>query len=53
VSLADLHRPAPRPHNSRLQCLRSEALGLEPLPHWIDALDAFINQQRGSQSATV
>jgi dTDP-4-dehydrorhamnose reductase len=53
VSLADLHRPAPRPRNSRLQCLRSEALGLESLPHWTDALHAFVNQQRGSQSATV
>jgi dTDP-4-dehydrorhamnose reductase len=53
VSLADLHRPAPRPRDSRLQCLWSEALGLEPLPHWTDALHAFVSQQTGSQSATV
>jgi len=53
VSLDDLHRPAPRPRNSRLQCLWSEALGFEPLPPWTDALRAFINQQTGSQSATV
>jgi dTDP-4-dehydrorhamnose reductase len=53
VSLADLHRPAPRPRDSRLQCLWSEALGLEPLPHWTAALHTFVNQQSGSQSATV
>jgi dTDP-4-dehydrorhamnose reductase len=53
VLLADLHRPAPRPRNSRLRCLRSEALHLDPLPHWTDALNTFVNQQRDSQSATV
>jgi len=53
VSLADLRRPAPRPRNSRLQCLWSEVLSLEPLPHWTDALNTFVNQQCGSQSATV
>lgn len=53
VSVADLRRPAPRPRNSRLQCLWSEALGLEPLRHWTDALHTFVNQQSDSQSATV
>ena len=53
VSLADLRRPAPRPRNSRLQCLWSEALRLEPLPHWTDALNTFVNDLSGSQSATV
>ena len=53
VSLADLRRPAPRPRNSRLQCLWSEALRLDALPHWTEALHTFINQQSGSQSATV
>jgi dTDP-4-dehydrorhamnose reductase len=42
VSLADLRRPAPRPRNSRLRCLVSEALRLEPLPPWRDALREFI-----------
>jgi dTDP-4-dehydrorhamnose reductase len=53
VSLDDLHRPAPRPRNSRLRCLRSEALDLNPLPHWIDALNAFIQSLTGSQSTAV
>jgi len=53
VSLADLHRPAPRPRNSRLWCLRSQALHLDPLPHWTDALHTFVNEQRDTQSATV
>jgi len=52
VSLADLHRPAPRPRNSRMRCLWSEALHLDPLPHWTDALQTFVNSQTGSQSAT-
>ena len=43
VSLSDLKRPAPRPRNSRLRCLLSNALGLEPLPLWTDALQDFIN----------
>lgn len=42
VSGADLNRPAPRPRNSRLKCLLSEAVGLPPLPHWQDALSRFV-----------
>ncbi len=42
VELASLNRPAPRPLNSRLRCLLSEAIGLEPLPSWQDALETFI-----------
>ena len=53
VSLADLHRPAPRPRNSRMRCLWSEALNLVPLPLWTDALHTFVNLQNGSQSAAV
>jgi len=53
VSLDDLHRPAPRPRNSRLRCLWSEALHLAPLSHWTDALRTFITLQSGSQSAAV
>ncbi len=42
VTLAELKRPAPRPRNSRLRCLLSDALGLEPLPLWREALREFI-----------
>ncbi|HEX7316859.1 MAG TPA: dTDP-4-dehydrorhamnose reductase [Pyrinomonadaceae bacterium] len=38
VSTDSLHRPAPRPRNSRLRCLISEALGLRPLRDWREAL---------------
>lgn len=41
VTLAELNRPAPRPRNSRLQCLLSPALGLEPLRNWRDSLKEF------------
>ena len=44
VSLESLHRPAPRPRNSRLKCILSPAIGLGPLPHWTDALKAFISR---------
>lgn len=42
VSLASLVRPAPRPRNSRLRCVLSPALGLDPLPLWQDAVGEFI-----------
>jgi len=42
VSAATLSRPAPRPRNSRLRCLLSEATGLLPLPHWHMALESWI-----------
>lgn len=41
VSMDSLARPAPRPRNSRLRCLLSEAMGLAPLPRWQDALREF------------
>jgi dTDP-4-dehydrorhamnose reductase len=37
-----LTRPAPRPRNSRLQCLVSEAIGLKPLPPWREAVREFL-----------
>ena len=40
-----LGRPAPRPRNSRLRCLLSEAVGLPPLPSWQDGLTHFINHK--------
>ena len=36
-----LKRPAPRPRNSRLRCLLSEAVGLRPLRDWREALAEF------------
>lgn len=42
VTLEALKRPAPRPRNSRLRCLLSEAIGLDPLPFWEDALRHFV-----------
>jgi len=48
VSASDLTRPAPRPLNSRLKCLLSESIGLEPLRPWEAALAEFIEERRGS-----
>lgn len=42
VGMDSLRRPAPRPRNSRLKCLLSEALGLPPLPFWRDSLGDFV-----------
>jgi dTDP-4-dehydrorhamnose reductase len=42
VATTSLHRPAPRPRNSRLRCLLSEAIGLPPLPFWKDSLRDFV-----------
>lgn len=42
VSLAALKRPAARPRNSRLSCLLSAAIGLDPMPLWTDALREFV-----------
>lgn len=44
VSMASLSRPAPRPVNSRLQCLLSEAIGLKLLPPWEDGLRRFVEE---------
>lgn len=40
-----LGRPAPRPRNSRLKCLISDAIGLAPLPPWQEGLAHFIAGQ--------
>lgn len=42
VEMDSLSRPAPRPRNSRLKCLLSEAVGLAPLPFWKDSLRGFV-----------
>jgi dTDP-4-dehydrorhamnose reductase len=39
ITDAELKRPAQRPANSRLASSRE---GLEPLPHWSDALKAYL-----------
>ncbi len=41
VSMDSLKRDAPRPRNSRLRCLISEAVGLRPLRPWQEALADF------------
>ena len=45
VRLAELGRPAPRPRNSRLRCVLSEAAGLEPLRPWQEAVREFITTE--------
>jgi dTDP-4-dehydrorhamnose reductase len=45
VLMDSLQRPAPRPRNSRLRCLLSEAIGLERLPDWRRALKEFALRQ--------
>jgi dTDP-4-dehydrorhamnose reductase len=47
VAMDSLQRPAPRPRNSRLRCLLSEAIGLAPLPDWQDALRDFAARNEG------
>jgi dTDP-4-dehydrorhamnose reductase len=42
ISLTTLKRIAPRPRNSRLRCLLSEAIGLQRLPFWEEALRNFV-----------
>lgn len=44
VTMDSLSRPAPRPRNSKLECLLSKALGLEPLPEWQEGLRQFVDQ---------
>ncbi len=40
-----LKRPAPRPRNSRLRSLNSEAVGLSPLPDWRSSLNEFVRDK--------
>ncbi|HEU4507914.1 MAG TPA: dTDP-4-dehydrorhamnose reductase [Pyrinomonadaceae bacterium] len=41
-----LGRPAPRPRNSRLKCLLSEAVGLSPLPPWQESLARYVGERK-------
>jgi dTDP-4-dehydrorhamnose reductase len=51
VDVNSLNRPAPRPLNSRLKCLISEALGLPTLPLWEDALKEFVRSYDDAEQA--
>ena len=51
VAMDSLNRPAPRPRNSRLKCLLSDAVGLAPLPFWQDALKDFAALDSRSDAA--
>jgi dTDP-4-dehydrorhamnose reductase len=42
VSMRTLTRPAPRPRNSRLRCLLSEAIGLAEMPSWKAGVGDFV-----------
>lgn len=44
VSMDSLPRPAPRPRNSKLKCLLSDAIGLTPLRPWQEALADFVRE---------
>ena len=44
VTMDSLARPAPRPRNSKLKCLLSEAIGLPPLPRWQEGLAHFVGK---------
>jgi dTDP-4-dehydrorhamnose reductase len=44
VTMNELVRPAPRPRNSKLRCLLSEAVGLPPLPPWTEGLAHFVGR---------
>lgn len=48
IGASALQRPAPRPVNSRLRCLLSEVMGLEPLPFWQEALKDFLALARAA-----
>lgn len=45
ATVAELNRPAPRPRNSRLFCLLSEAIGLAPMRDWRAALKDFVTTE--------
>ena len=52
IEMDSLQRPAPRPRNSRLKCLLSEAIRLEPLPDWQDALARFAATEPRREAVT-
>jgi len=50
VMRAALNQAAPRPQNSAMRCLLSEALGLRPLRHWREALVDFVRELNAAPS---
>lgn len=53
VAAHTLRRPAPRPRNTRLRCILSAGVGLEPLPSWEARLAEFVKECVGASPATV
>ena len=51
VKMGSLNRPAPRPQNSRLKCLLSPAVGLDPLPFWKNAVRDFVAEESRTVAA--
>jgi dTDP-4-dehydrorhamnose reductase len=51
VGFRSLERRAPRPRNSRLKCLLSEAIGLDRLPLWQDAVRDFVATQTSTKGS--
>jgi dTDP-4-dehydrorhamnose reductase len=51
VSRNDLSRPAPRPVNSKIECLFSRLLGLPEMPDWRETLRDFIDSGRKPKPA--
>jgi dTDP-4-dehydrorhamnose reductase len=46
ITMDSFPRPAPRPRNSKLKCLLSDAIGLPPLRPWHEALADFVEETR-------
>lgn len=53
VAMDSLPRAAPRPRNSKLKCLLSEAIGLPPLPQWHAGLAHFVAGMAREQGQAV
>jgi dTDP-4-dehydrorhamnose reductase len=53
VSMSTLRRPAPRPRNSRLRCLVSEAIGLAEMPSWKTGVRDFVVTGAAAASHTL
>jgi len=51
IETDSLARPAKRPRNSRLKCLRSAVLGLSPLPFWKDSLKDFVSLESAAMAS--
>jgi len=53
IGTDDLRRPAPRPRDSRLRCLLSPLVGLQPLPPLEDAVTRFVARTSQVQPSDV